>query len=377
MKNYLFSKFFDSQKLYTDDLTVIMMVILLMISLLDVHANTNNAVPNFKEFNTTKTNSNQQLIRVSGTVTEAGTTIPIPGVNILEKGTSNGVMTDFDGNYSIEVPSNATLVVSYIGFGTQEIEVSDRTSIAIQMEIETAALDEVVVVGYGTQKKVNLTGAVSSVDGEALNRRPVTNSASMLQGQVPGLRVVQNSGEPGNEGLSVRIRGQGTFSGAGSNPLVLIDGVEGSLNDLDPNNIENVSVLKDAASASIYGSRAANGVILVTTKTGKGEGVNVEYSVNTSIHTPTKLFDLITNSAEYMELWNEAKRNTGITSGLYPQSEIDLYRNASDRVKYPNADWVDTVFDPAFVQSHHLSVNGTKGDTNYNLSLGYVDQPGV
>src|SRR5690606_32117138 len=160
----------------------------------------------------------EPTIEVTGTITESGTATPIPGVNILEKGTSNGVMTDFDGNYSIEVPANATLVVSYIGFGTQEIEVSGRTSIAIQMEIEAAALDEVVVVGYGTQKKVNLTGAVSSVDGEALNRRPVTNSASMLQGQVPGLRVVQNSGEPGNEGLNVRIRGQGTFSGAGSNP---------------------------------------------------------------------------------------------------------------------------------------------------------------
>src|SRR5690606_23958433 len=134
--------------------------------------------------------------------------------------------------------------------------------------------------------------------GEELVKRPVTNAASMLQGQVPGLRVVQNSGEPGNEGLSVRIRGQGTFSGAGSNPLVLIDGVEGSLNDVNPNDIENVSVLKDAASASIYGSRAANGVILVTTKAGQSGGFVVDYTFNGAVHTPTRLFDLITNSAE-------------------------------------------------------------------------------
>lgn len=373
MKNYNFLKLVSYDKLYTYGLGIKLTAVFFMLSILNSYGS------NFSQSvsNEVSTTTKQETITVSGTITEVGTDMPIPGANILEKGTTNGVMTDFDGNYTIEIPSNATLVVSYIGFATQEIAVSGRSNINIALELETATLDEVVVVGYGTQKKVNLTGAVSSVDGDDLIRRPVTNSASMLQGQVPGLRVVQNSGEPGNEGLSVRIRGQGTFSGAGSNPLVLIDGVEGNLNSIDPNNIENVSVLKDAASASIYGSRAANGVILVTTKKGKGEGINVEYNLNTSIHTPTKLFDLITNSAEYMELWNEAKINTGITSGLYPQSEIDLYRNATDRVRYPNADWLDIVFDPAFVQKHHLSINGTKGDTNYNLSLGYVDQPGV
>lgn len=373
MKNYNLLKLASYDKLYTYGLGIKLTAMFFMLSILNSYGS------NFSQSvsNEVSTTTKQETITVSGTITEVGTDMPIPGANILEKGTTNGVMTDFDGNYTIEIPSNATLVVSYIGFATQEIAVSGRSNINIALELETATLDEVVVVGYGTQKKVNLTGAVSSVDGDDLIRRPVTNSASMLQGQVPGLRVVQNSGEPGNEGLSVRIRGQGTFSGAGSNPLVLIDGVEGNLNSIDPNNIENVSVLKDAASASIYGSRAANGVILVTTKKGKGEGINVEYNLNTSIHTPTKLFDLITNSAEYMELWNEAKINTGITSGLYPQSEIDLYRNATDRVRYPNADWLDIVFDPAFVQKHHLSINGTKGDTNYNLSLGYVDQPGV
>lgn len=373
MKNYNFLKLVSYDKLYTYGLGIKLTAVFFMLSILNSYGS------NFSQSvsNEVSTTTKQETITVSGTITEVGTDMLIPGANILEKGTTNGVMTDFDGNYTIEIPSNATLVVSYIGFATQEIAVSGRSNINIALELETATLDEVVVVGYGTQKKVNLTGAVSSVDGDDLIRRPVTNSASMLQGQVPGLRVVQNSGEPGNEGLSVRIRGQGTFSGAGSNPLVLIDGVEGNLNSIDPNNIENVSVLKDAASASIYGSRAANGVILVTTKKGKGEGINVEYNLNTSIHTPTKLFDLITNSAEYMELWNEAKINTGITSGLYPQSEIDLYRNATDRVRYPNADWLDIVFDPAFVQKHHLSINGTKGDTNYNLSLGYVDQPGV
>jgi TonB-linked SusC/RagA family outer membrane protein len=318
-----------------------------------------------------------QTVTVTGKIAdEKGESLP--GVTVLLKGTTTGTATDSDGNFVLPVPDgNGTLVISFIGYETQEVPINNRASINISMAPDAKALEEVVVVGYGTQKKVNLTGSVSTIDAEALTRRPVTNAGSMLQGQAPGLRIVQNSGEPGNEGLSVRVRGQGTFSNAGSNPLVLIDGVEGNLSDIDPNNIENVSVLKDAASASIYGSRAANGVILVTTKTGTGERFNVEYNVTTAIHTPTKMFDLITNSAEYMELWNEAKINTGITSGLYPQSEIDLYRNATDRTLYPNTDWLDVIFNPAFAQTHHLSVNGSKGGTNYDLSVGYVDQEGV
>lgn len=319
----------------------------------------------------------QESIKVNGSVTESGSGIPIPAANIIQKGTSNGAMTNFDGEFTIEVPENTTLVISYMGYTSREVEVNGRNQIDISLELETSALDEVVIVGYGTQKRVNLTGAVSTIDSEELTRRPVTDAGSMLQGQAPGLRIVQNSGEPGNEGLSVRIRGQGTFSEAGSNPLVLIDGVEGKLSDIDPNNIQDVSVLKDAASASIYGSRAANGVLLVTTKSGSGEGFHIEYNFTTAIHTPTKLFDLVTDSAEYMELWNEAKNNTGITSGLYPQSEIDAYRNATDRVEFPNADWVDIAFNPSIVQNHYLSVNGSKGGTNYNLSVGLVDQEGV
>lgn len=314
---------------------------------------------------------------VTGTITDTDGA-PLPGANILEKGTTNGVTADFDGNFSIAVANeNATLVISYIGFATQEIAINGRDNISVNLAEDAAGLDEVVVVGFGTQKKVNLTGSVATVDGETLTKRPITNAASMLQGQVAGLRIIQDTGEPGNENLSIRIRGQGTFSNAGSNPLVLIDGVDGNLSDLDPNDIDNISVLKDAASASIYGSRAANGVILVTTKSGKTGAFTVEYNLNTAIHTPTKLFDIITNSAEYMDLWNEARLNTGLTTGLYPQSEIDLYRNATDRVRYPNADWLDIMFNPAFVQSHNIGISGGSEKTHYKLSLGYVDQPGV
>ncbi|WP_202621847.1 SusC/RagA family TonB-linked outer membrane protein [Pontibacter russatus] len=321
--------------------------------------------------------STYQAVTVSGTVTDENGE-GLPGVTVLLKGTTTGTATGADGSFSLATPDgNGTLVVSFIGYTTQEVPINNRAVVDVALVPDTEALEEVVVVGYGTQKKENLTGSVASVDGEVLTRRPVTNPVSALQGRMPGVRIVQNSGEPGNEGLSVRIRGIGTFSGAGSNPLVLIDGVEGNLANLDPNSIESISVLKDAASASIYGSRAANGVVLVTTKKGKAGELNFEYSGNYGVHTPTKMLDLITNSAEYMELWNEAKLNTGITSGLYTQEQIDLYRNATDRTLYPNADWVDIMFNPAPTFTHNLSFNGGSKDTHFYVALGYVDQEGV
>ncbi|MDH5826271.1 SusC/RagA family TonB-linked outer membrane protein [Sphingobacterium faecium] len=303
---------------------------------------------------------------------------PMSGVTIFAKGRSAALgSSGADGRFSVMIESGATLLFRFIGFNEQEIVVNSQRELQVTMIPSTENLEEVVVVGFGTQKKANLTGSVATVKGDDMIKRPVTNAAAMLQGQVPGLSIVQGSGEPGNEGINIRMRGQGTFSGAGNNPLVLIDGVEGSLGSLNPNDIENVSVLKDAASASIYGSRAANGVILVTTKSGSQGKTVVDYSNNLAIHTPTKLFDLITNSAEYMELWNEAKKNTGVSSGLYPQEAIDQYRNATDRVKYPNTDWLDTFFNPAFVHQHNLGISGGSEKTQYNLSLGYVNQPGV
>lgn len=315
---------------------------------------------------------------VTGKVISTADDLPMPGVTVVLKGSIKGTTTDVDGNYSIEVPDEGgVLVFSFIGYTTQEIQIGNQSVIDIRFEEDTQGLEEVIVVGYGTQKKVNVTGAVAEVGGEVLTSRPVTNASSMLQGRMPGVRVVQNSGQPGDEGLSIRIRGQGTFSGAGSNPLVLIDGVEGNLSEMDPNNIESVSVLKDAASASIYGSRAANGVILVTTKQGSKGGLKINYSGNYGIYTPTKMPDFITNSAEYMEMWNEAKANSGITTGLYTQDQIDLYRNATDRLQYPNTDWLDIMFNPAPTQNHHLSFNGGEKLTSYDISLGYVNQEGV
>ncbi len=322
-------------------------------------------------------NQQQKNLAVKGTVTDKSGK-PVPGATIVVKGTTNGTITDSEGKFSlVKVPADAILEFSFVGMKTQSVPVNGKTIFTVAMTEETIGLDEVVAVGYGTQKKVNLTGAVATVDNSGLMKRPVTNPVSMLQGMMPGVQITQNTGEPGNEGTNIRIRGTGTFSGAGSDPLVLIDGVQGSLSDLDPNNIKNISVLKDAASASIYGARAANGVILVTTKTGSEGKLQIEYSTNVGFYKPTKLFHLVTNSAQYMQLWNEARMNSGYTSGLYTQDDIDTYQNATDRTLYPNTNWLDLIFRTAPTYTQHLNFTGGSNGTVYNVSLGYVDQTGT
>ncbi|MDQ3842626.1 MAG: TonB-dependent receptor, partial [Bacteroidota bacterium] len=304
---------------------------------------------------------------------------PMTGVSVLVKGSTTGVNTDAQGRFTITAPENSTLVFSSVGFSEKEIPISGRSSFDVQMGTAAAAMDEVVVVGYGTQRKANLTGSVSSVSGATLTNRPAPNAANLLQGRVSGLQVTQPSAEPGRDNPSFLIRGRGSFSGGTANaPLVLIDGVVGSLNNLSPDDIENVTVLKDAASASIYGSRAANGVILVTTRKGRRGQATVSYRVNVARHTAIGLPDLITNSAEYMEMYNAAAKRSGLSpTTYYPQAEIDKYRNATDRNQYPNFDAIDYWFRPAWVTNHNLSVSGGGEKSTYNLSLNYLDQPAV
>ncbi len=321
--------------------------------------------------------TNQQSKQVKGTIVDA-TGMPVIGANVMVKGTTNGTITDMDGNFSLEADNNAILVVSYIGFANQEIKVGNQTNLSITMKEDAEALDEVVVVGYGTQKKVNVTGAVATVTGEDLAKRPVYNVASSLQGKLSGLSISQASGQPGGEAITMRVRGMGTFSDAGSDPLVIIDGISGDINSINTSDIENITVLKDAASAAIYGARAANGVILITTKNGKKGEMSITYDTNYAVHTPTRMLELVTNSADYMELKNEALKNSGLSANrMYPQEIIDLYRNATDRTKYPNYDWIDLMFNPALAYSHNLNVNGGGEKTAYNTSLGYSNQDGV
>ncbi len=304
---------------------------------------------------------------------------PLPGVSVKLKGTSTGTITDKNGNYTLGIASaSGTIVFSYVGFATQEVEVAGKTTINVKLKEENASLTEVVVVGYGTQKKVNLTGSVATVAADELIKRPAANASLLLQGKVPGLQIIQNSAQPGLESPSIQIHGVGTFGASGNNPLVLIDGVEGSLSNLNPNMIENISVLKDAASAAIYGVQGANGVILVTTKMGIKGRLNIEYAYNIGRQKPAGVPDLIWNSAEFMTLSNEGINRTGQNVGkLYTQAQIDAYRNGNGSAQFPNTDWAKLMFNDATMQQHFLSVNGGEGKTTYNFGLGYLDQNGI
>jgi TonB-linked SusC/RagA family outer membrane protein len=303
---------------------------------------------------------------------------PLIGVNIKIKGSTTGTITDVQGHYSIKVPDEqAVLVFSYVSFETREITVANQTVINVTLKDATNNLNEVVVVGYGTQKKADLTGAVATVSGTELNKRVATDPTQLLQGKLPGLSVVQGSGEAGNEGTTLRIRGNGTFSGAGNAPFVIIDGLPGSLTALDPQNIESVTVLKDAASASIYGTRAANGVILVTTKQGKEGKLQLSYDYNLGVTRATALpNNLIYNSVQYMTLWNQAATNSNYPN-KFTDAQIALYQNPSDPKLYPNYNWLDAIFRTVNVQTHHIGITGGSNGTTFNVGLGFVDQPDV
>ncbi len=317
-----------------------------------------------------------QDISITGTVTDENGE-PMIGVTILVKGTSAGTTSDLDGKFELDAPEDATtLVFSYVGYTPQEIEIAGRTIINVTMTPSLADLSEVVVVGYGTQKKINLTGSVASIGDEELTKRPVSNPANLLQGKVAGVEISQAFAKPGDERNSILIRGAGTFSGTGNSPLILINGVAGDMTNLNPDDIESISVLKDAASSAIYGARAANGVILVTTKQGQNQRASINYHYNLQAHQATRLPELLYNSADYMELWNEARERAGRTPH-FTQATIDAFRNNPNDPNYPNFDWIDHSFRTGIAHNHHLNVNGGNDNTNYNLSLGYYDQDGI
>ena len=303
--------------------------------------------------------------------------IPLPGVSIVIKGTTSGVTTDIDGKYSLEVPkNNAVLVFSFVGMKTMELSFGDKSLINVTLQEDTTGLDEVVVVGYGVQKKVNLTGAVQTIGDEKLQNRPVANVSQALTGQMAGVTIIQRSGEPGSDGGAIRIRGEGTFSGAGVEPLVLVDGLPSTMSDVDPNDIENISVLKDAASASIYGSRAANGVILITTKKGKEGKTKVSYNGYVGWQQATEFPDYL-DSWEYAKLYNEALANDG-QQALYTPEEIQKFKDGSDPDNYPNTDFLNEVFSGSgFQTGHNVSVKGGTKANQYALSLGYLNQDGL
>ena len=318
---------------------------------------------------------NDWRAEISGTVVDANGE-PIPGVTVSVPGTGIGTATDLDGKYTLNVDEGATIVFSFIGFVSQRIQISDQSIVNITLLEDTSSLDEVVVVGYGTQKRENLTGAVSSVNfDEELQNRPITNASQALSGQVPGVWISQNSGKPGSDGAQIRVRGWGTLNN--SNPLILVDGVEASINEINPNDIESMTVLKDAASSAIYGSRAANGVVLITLKSGKfGERTSVNIGSYVGQQSLGRRYNIIENSAEYMGMWNQALANQG-GSALFPESVINDFKNGSDPYVYPNTNFFDEVFRKAPITEHNVSVKGGSEQTKFYVSMNYLNQDGI
>ncbi len=302
---------------------------------------------------------------------------PLPGVSVMVKGTQRGTTTNMDGTFQVEIPDDQnTLVFSFVGYESKEIPVGSESIVDVVLNVDVKSLSEVVVVGYGTQKKVNLTGSVSVVSGEELTRRPVGQTSTALAGTVPGLTVTQRSGQPGRDNSSLRIRGVGTIGD--SNPLVIVDGVEANINVIDPNEIETISVLKDASSAAIYGSRAANGVILITTKRGSEKGFSVNYNTYMGWQAPTDMPEIV-NGLDHMNLINEAYTNTG-RSPLYTEQQVQEYMagRATNPDRYPDTDWQKlTMTESGFMQSHYVGVTGGTDKVRILGSLGYFDQDGI
>lgn len=302
-------------------------------------------------------------IAVKGKVMADGE--PVIGATVLVKGVSTGTATDMDGNFTLNVASKAVLVVSSIGYETQEVPVNGRKLINVVLKSDVVALKDVVVVGYGVQKKVNLTGAVSSLSTDELEGKPISNVLEAMQGTTPGLVIQQGTSTPGSV-PSINIRGLNTMNN--NDPLVIIDGIEGSLANLNPADIEQVSILKDASSTAIYGSRASNGVVLVTTKKGKAGKVEISYDFMYGVQQPTSL-PKIADSWVYAELYNEAAVNSGRSAKFTPE-QIAQYRNGG-----PNVNWVKELYNRNSPQSSHsVSMTGGNDQLSYMASLGYLDQ---
>ncbi|MFS4457405.1 SusC/RagA family TonB-linked outer membrane protein [Maribacter sp. 2304DJ31-5] len=310
---------------------------------------------------------NQQESVITGTVTDQDGQ-PLPGANIIEKNTQNGTQTDFDGNFALQVTDqNATLVISYIGFATQEIALNGQTSISIALQ-EGNALDEVVVVGYGPQRRSDLSGSVASVAVEELKELPVTRVDQAIQGRVAGVQIQNNDGAP-NGRATIRIRGANSING-GNDPLVVIDGFQGgSINTINPNDIESIQILKDASATAIYGSRGANGVVLVTTKKGKSGKPVVTYNSFYSLQEVRNELDLL-NAGQYAQTVNAHRSEIGLNP-VFTSAEISAF-NANG-----GTDWQDEIFRTAFSQNHLLNVSGANDNISYYVSGNVIDQEGI
>jgi TonB-linked SusC/RagA family outer membrane protein len=313
----------------------------------------------------------QNLKTVKGTVLDENGE-PLVGATVKVPGTQNGAVTDLDGHFSVSVPANVGQVkVSYLGYKEYSAKVG-AGNLSVHLTPDNKSISEVVVVGYGTQKKANLTGSVASVSSKEISSIPVANTAALLQGRLPGVTLTSNGGQAGADSPEIRIRGVGTFGN--NNPMLLIDGVEapiGQLAELAPGDIDNISVLKDAASAAIYGVRAANGVILVTTKRGGNTAPSISYNGSYSIQSATVKPKYV-NSYEWAKMYNESNNTQ-----TYTQEMLDKLRDGSDPDHFANTDWWDALFRTAPMTQHSLSVSGGSNKAHYMMSVGYLKQEGI
>lgn len=317
-----------------------------------------------------------QNIKISGTVISGSDNYPIIGANILVKGTTIGTITDVDGNFSFEAPKGSTLIVSYIGYQSQEMQVSGNAPLKIILSEDTEKLDEVVVIGYGSQKKSDMTGGIVAVGNEKLQMVSTNNLMDKLAGQVPGLNITMEKASP-SEDQVLRVRGENSLT-ADNSPLIVLDGIpySGSLGDIDPDNIENLSVLKDASSAAIYGSRGANGVILIQTKKGKKGTATVSYKGQIGLSQPERRVDVM-KGPEYVKFlqdqWAYMNYNGVIKNpeDILNVSEIENWKNGIE------TDWQDQIFRTALTNSHQISVSGGTEKTTYMASISRLNQEGV
>lgn len=312
-------------------------------------------------------------VLVQGKIVDADNT-EIVGAVVKIKDRSVGTVTDAKGHFSINVGVGEVLEFSYLGYRPKSLKITNaQRNLVIKLEEDAVLLDNVVVIGYGTNSKEKLTGSVATVGTADFKNRPITDVSIALQGKVPGMQVTQLSGQPGDDGSSINIRGIGTLND--SSPLIIIDGFESSFDKVDPKDIESISVLKDAASAAIYGNKAANGVILITTKKGKSGKLSVEYNGYFAIQNVTRFPDLL-GSVDFMELYNEARMNSGLQPA-YSEEWIDHFRKGDNPGVYPDRNWADFYFKPAPQHNHYLKVNGGTEQLTYTFSVGYLDQDGI
>ncbi len=335
---------------------------------------------------------------ITGTVIDAATGEPVIGASVVERGTTNGVITDVDGEFKLEVPSESVLLISYVGYINQEIKIAGKTSIDVSLQEDTKSLDEVVVVGYGTQKKINLTGAVTQISNKVLQNRPVTQLTQALQGVMPNLNIIYGSGKPGENGL-LNIRGNTSINGG--SPLVLIDGIEGTLETMNINDVESVTMLKDASASAVYGARAAFGVILVTTKNGIKGRPRINYTMNYGFTTHNTNTDFITSGYWNAKINDDAMYGAaGYTTTRYSAEDYEeLLARVDDKVEKPerpwvvvkqnqsgqdmyryygNFDWFNYFYDSKRPkQNHNISLSGASDQVDYLLSASYSKEQGI